>query len=131
MDEEIYLFNGKIFESGNWTSRYYQYKKWHGPHELSLSFDHQTSTIKGSGTDSIGTYAIDGIFSPHSQRIGLTKTYQLGTGNPIENLGHTVTIQLEWNSVHHQFKGKWYVRTKSFRGEDLFELNFGKAYPRE
>ena len=94
---------------------------------MSLSFDHQASTITGSGSDNVGTYVIDGIFSSHSRRVGLTKKYQLGIGNPLENLGHTVTIQLEWNSSHRQFEGKWYVRTKSFRGEGAFELKSGKA----
>jgi hypothetical protein len=120
------LFDAKIFESGNWITRYYQYNKWHEPYELSLSFDHQALAIAGSGSDNVGAYVIDGIFSPQSRRIGLTKTYQLGTGNKLENLGHTVTIQLEWNSIHHQFEGKWYVRTKVFHGEDAFELKFGK-----
>lgn len=116
-----------MFESGYWTSRYYQHDKWHEPYELSLSFDHQAFTITGSGSDNVGTYTVDGVYSPQSRRIGLTKVYQLGTGNKLENLGHTVTIQLEWNWNHHQFEGKWYVRTKLFQGEDTFELKFGKT----
>ena len=125
-NEETYLFDVKLFESGYWISRYRQYNKWHEPSELSLSFDHQGLTITGSGSDTVGTYAISGIYSPQSRRLGLTKVYQLDTGNKLENLGHTVTIQLEWNGNSHQFEGKWYVRTKMFHGEDVFELKFGK-----
>ncbi|CAF1532266.1 unnamed protein product, partial [Rotaria sordida] len=62
--------------------------------------------VAGSGTDDVGTFTIDGIYSSKTHRIGLTKTYQRGTGNPSENLGHRVIIQLTWNAQNNQFKGK-------------------------
>ncbi|CAF1395817.1 unnamed protein product, partial [Didymodactylos carnosus] len=37
-------------------------------------------------------------------RIGLTKRYKEGTGDPTQNFGHTVTLQLCWNSDHDQFE---------------------------
>lgn len=56
--------------------------------------------------------------------MGLTKTYRLGTGNPVENLGHDVTIQVEWNRYSQQFTGKWYVRTAKYHGSGEFKMNF-------
>jgi hypothetical protein len=125
-NEEAQLMNAKLFQSGLWESQYYQYDKWHGPHQLQLSFDGIQSKVTGSGSDNIGTYSIDGVYSIPTGRIGLTKTYELGTGNPVENLGHTVTIQVEWNRYNNQFEGKWYVRTSKFMGSGEFKLQYNK-----
>jgi hypothetical protein len=78
--------------------------------------------VTGSGSDDVGTFTVDGTYSVQSRRMGLTKTYQAGTGNPLENLAHQVTIQLTWNAQNNQFEGKWYVQTHKYRGEDKFEL---------
>ena len=59
-----------------------------------------------------------------TRRIGLTKIYQKGTGNPAENLGHTVTIQFEWNFRKRRFEGKWYVKTNKYSGNNKFRLKF-------
>ena len=86
--------------------------------------------VTGSGSDDIGTFTIDGTYSVKTRRIGLTKKYQVGTGNPSENLGHQVTIQLTWNAQNNQFEGKWYVQTSKYHGEDKFELKFvGQQLP--
>ncbi len=37
-----------IFPSGNCTSSYFQYKRWHRPHTFLLSFNHQELTVTGS-----------------------------------------------------------------------------------
>lgn len=101
--------NESLFSSGIWSSRYYQYEKWHDRHELSLSFQEEQNLVTGSGTDDVGSFTIVGTYSTRTLRMGLKKTYRAGTGNRMENLGHTVTIQLKWNSNTNQFEGKWYV----------------------
>ncbi|CAF4090130.1 unnamed protein product [Rotaria sp. Silwood1] len=118
--------NVNPFQSGIWSSRYFQYERWHGPHSFLLSFNSQSMKITGSGSDDIGVFTINGIYSTETNRIGLTKTYQLGTGNPLENLGHQVTIQLTWNAQSSQFEGKWYVKTSQYGGQDTFQLKFDK-----
>lgn len=123
-EEELKSIDLNLFQSGIWRSQYYQYSKWHGPQELQLTFDSLQSKVTGSGSDNIGVYSINGIYSTQSRRMGLTKTYQLGTGNPLENLGHDVTIQVEWNRYNQQFEGKWYVRTNKFRGSGDFKLTY-------
>ncbi len=115
------------FETGVWSSRYFQYNKWHGPHKLSLSFDCVMSRVDGQGIDDIGAFTIDGTYCLETHQIALTKTYKQGTGNSMENFGHKVTIQLTWNLDHNQFEGKWFVQTSSYRGEDKFELKFEKV----
>ncbi len=112
------------FQSGIWSSRYFQYGKWHGPYQFSLSFDPQSEKVTGSGSDDVGTFTVDGIYSAETGRLGLTKSYQSGTGHRLENLGHQVTIQLTWNAQNNQFEGKWYVQTNKYYGEDKFELKF-------
>ncbi|CAF4624126.1 unnamed protein product [Rotaria sp. Silwood2] len=110
------------FQSGTWSSRYYQYGRWHDQYQLSLSFDPKTFKVEGSGSDDVGDFTIAGTYSIKTQRIGLKKTYQSGTGNTKENLGHTVTIQLKWNSTEGQFEGKWYVQTNRYHGENKCEF---------
>jgi hypothetical protein len=83
-------------------------------------------TITGSGTDDVGTFTVDGIYSVKTSRVGLTKRYQAGTGDPSENLGHQVTIQLTWNTQNNRFEGKWYVQTSKYHGENKFELKFNE-----
>ncbi|CAF2142539.1 unnamed protein product [Rotaria magnacalcarata] len=96
------------FPDGDWSSLYYQSYDWHRPYRLSLKFNHQTSTVSGQGTDEVGSYTICGVFSSENLCMGLTKRYKLGTGNPSENLGHSVvTIHLTWNQARDQFEGKW------------------------
>ncbi|CAF4390988.1 unnamed protein product, partial [Rotaria sp. Silwood2] len=116
------------FKSGLWSSRYYQYNAWHGPHQLSLSFDPETSKVTGNGSDDVGNYNIEGIYSPTTHRMGLTKKYQYGTGDPSQNLGHYVTIQVTWNTRRRRFKGKWFVRTNKYTGENKFDLKLVKSY---
>ena len=131
-NEEAQRIDMKRFRSGLWESQYFQYDKFHGPHQVQLSFDVEQSKVTGSGSDDVGTYSIDGIYSTQTCRMGLTKTYQYGTGNPLENFGHNVIIQLEWKRESKQFEGKWYVRTKKFVGSGAFKLksqqSFGSIY---
>lgn len=120
--EEMGIMDYKYFSSGTWESRYLQYDNWHGPFQLQLTFDTGLSKVTGFGTDDIGSYVIDGCFSTQTGRIGLTKTYQIGTGNLVENLGHNVIIQVEWNRLVNHFEGKWYVRTSKVRASNTFIL---------
>jgi hypothetical protein len=80
----------------------------------------------GSGSDDVGSFTIDGIYSIETRRIGLTKQYQRGTGNPSKNYGHPVTIQLTWNAHSLQFEGKYYAVTLEYN-EDKFELKFERT----
>lgn len=118
------LNDAKMFQSGVWFSRYYQNGEMHGPHEISLSFDPETKEIKGSGKDDVGIYGAEGTFSKEAYRIGLTKCYELGTGDTLQNSGHSVVIQLIFNKEQNQFEGQWYVRTSDYCGEGKFILTF-------
>lgn len=115
------------FKTGNWSSRYYQYKKWHGPHRLLLSFDRINSRVDGQGTDDVGTYSIQGTFCSKTNRVDLPKVYRQGTGDSMENFGHKITFQLTWNANHDQFEGKWLVQANKYHREDKFELKFEEA----
>ncbi|UJR12757.1 hypothetical protein I4U23_016931 [Adineta vaga] len=120
------IYSKAQFQTGLWSSRYHQYNQWHGPHQLSLTFNSSTLAVDGQGTDDIGEYTVDGTYSYETNRLALTKVYKTGTGNPTENHGHTVTIQLDWNTEKNQFEGKWYIQTKKYRGEDKFELQLNQ-----
>ncbi|UJR11169.1 hypothetical protein I4U23_015350 [Adineta vaga] len=120
-------YSKAYFQTGIWSSRYQQHNRWHGPHQLALTFNTSMSRVDGEGTDDIGAFSIDGIYSFQTNRLALTKVYKPGTGNTTENYGHKVTIQLNWNATLNQFEGKWYIQTSRYRGEDRFELKFHQA----
>lgn len=119
---------GKLFQSGVWCSRYRQKGTWHGPHEISLSFDPETFQVKGSGRDDVGFYTVNGRFSKETYRIAVTKCYVLDTSNPSQNLGHCVPIQVAYNKRNEEFEGKWYVDTEEYSGEGVFKLKFESSY---
>ncbi|CAF2086521.1 unnamed protein product [Rotaria magnacalcarata] len=112
------------FNNGDWLSRYHQYGRWNGPHRMSLVFDRNTNRVTGNGSDNVGKFIIDGTFSLENQRVAMVKTYELGTGDPKENFGHTVDLQMTWNSKNGQFEGKWCVNANHYRGEDNFEMKY-------
>ncbi len=112
------------FQSGIWSSRYFQYGLWHDSHPFPLSFDSQSMKVTASGSDDVGVFTIDGTYSTETNRIDLTKTYLLGTGDSSKNSGHQVTIQLIWNTQNDQFEGKWSVQTSIFYDDAVFELRF-------
>ncbi len=120
-----YDMSKSVFIPGTYASYYYQYNKYHGPHDMKLAFYPEAGyIIHGGGRDDIGTYIITGVYSPRTLRMGLEKQYQIGTGNPSENLGHIVIIQVEWNFQNRQFEGKYYLRTKKHRDENMFIIRF-------
>jgi len=117
-----------VFTSGGWKGKYYQYGRWHGPHQFCLFFDSQRMTVQGSGSDDVGGFTIDGVYSTETGRMGLTKTYKAGTGDIKENLGHKVTIQLTWNSKTNEFEGTWYVQTSKYNGRGAYKLQVDKSH---
>ena len=112
------------FRSGVWSSRYYQYGRWQGPHRMSLQFDPASGQVTGHGRDNVGDFTIDGTFFNEASQLILNKFYELGTGVSKENFGHTAALQLTWNAAHRQFEGKWSVQHGRYRGEDRYELKF-------
>lgn len=124
-NSDIELDDINPFQSGLWSSRYFQYEQWHGPYQFLLTFDHQTMNVTGSGSDDADSFIISGIYSIKTRRIGLTKRYILGTGNPSANFGHLVTIQLEWDAQNRLLKGTYYVAVTIYE-ENKFELKFDR-----
>lgn len=120
------MYTKACFQTGVWSCRYQQHNRWHGPHQLSLAFNSSMSRVTGEGTDDIGAFTVDGVYSYETNRLALTKVYKPGTGNTMENFGHKVTIQLNWNAQSNQFEGKWYIQTNNYRGEDKFELKLNQ-----
>ena len=113
-----------IFRSGLWSGRYYQYDQWHEPSKFFLSFDSNSFTINGNGSDDVGRFSIVGKYSTATKEIELQKKYEQGTGDQGENLGHSVTIEVTWNLEQQSFIGNWYVNTNSYSDDDRFELKF-------
>ncbi|CAF3700888.1 unnamed protein product [Rotaria sp. Silwood1] len=85
--------------------------KWHECYGLSLTFDRYLGKVTGQGNDDGGDFTVDGTFSSENLRLALKRSYVAGTGDLRENLGHTSTIQLTWNSNKNQFQGKWYCNS--------------------
>lgn len=111
-----------IFQSGLWNSRYYRNNSWIGPHRISLVFDPQTNKVTGSGTDDQGAFDItDGVYSPTTHRLGLTKTYR-SDGSTTSPLPSSQIIQLTWDATLKKFSGKWYDTTSYFKSDGDFEM---------
>ncbi|CAF5163313.1 unnamed protein product [Rotaria sp. Silwood1] len=60
------------FQTGTWSFRYFQYGKWHGPYRMTLTFDSYLGEITGQGTDDVGDFTTDGIFSSKKLRVAVT-----------------------------------------------------------
>jgi len=54
--------------------------------------------ITGKGTDTVGQYLLLGVLNMDCGRMSIAKTYSMGTGDPTQNLGHTVQLRLAWDS---------------------------------
>ncbi|CAF4126712.1 unnamed protein product, partial [Adineta steineri] len=67
-----------------WSSQYFQYETWHGPHQFPLLFNSQTMKIKGAGLDHVGIFSIKGFYSTKTNRIVLKKEYKSNTDHDIE-----------------------------------------------
>ena len=117
------------FRSGIWSSWYSQDGQWHGPHEFSLSFDPQSMKVTGFGSDSMGTFTIDGDYSTETHRIGLTKHYREDASSSSENFEHQVILQLTWNAQKNQFEGEWYMQGNEYHGHNKFKLKFKREQP--
>ncbi|CAF1562178.1 unnamed protein product [Didymodactylos carnosus] len=113
----------EIFHSGSWSGEYFQDGYYHKLPECTIKFDYERSTLTGHGTDDVGDYTLTGVYSTRTLKMGIVKTYILGTGpNRQHNLGHNVNIHLEWNENEKDFQGKWYVRTSQYQGENKYKL---------
>jgi len=90
--------------------------------------------VGGNGIDDVGTFNLIGAYE-HAKLL-LAKTYVLGTGDPNENLGHTVQLRLRccelmgalparaeelqrWGAPMGVigFYGTWHVRTANYCGD--------------
>lgn len=103
------------FITGTYLGHYRQYGKRYPMYDIELEFDGDRN-VSGSGSDCVGDYNITGIYSIHTARMQLDKTYIKGTGDWNENLGHTVKIKLEYNQSKKEFSGPWYVHTHKYQG---------------
>lgn len=122
--------------AGAYVGIYWQYGKCHPIPAQQLTctlVDEVSGTASGHGVDDVGNFDLRGEF--RLAKLCLTKQYQLGTGNPNENLGHAVELRLmccELLKVLPQraaelqawgvsagvvgFYGIWHVRTPNYNG---------------
>ena len=108
------------FITGLYSGCYDQGQDEHNMKAFRLRFDQETETVQGNGTDNVGNYTIDGIYSNRTKRIALNKTYIRGTGNAEQNLGHTVKVLLEFDIKRNEFQGDYHVKTKKYEGYDTW-----------
>ena len=81
--------------AGAYVGIYWQYGKTHPipAQQLGCTLtDEVSGAATGHGFDNVGTFALRGEFE--KAKLCLTKQYQLGTGDPNENLGHAVELRL-------------------------------------
>ena len=78
--------------------------------------------ISGFGTDTVGEYVYFGTYYHGTGRISMEKRYKLGTGDPQQNLGHTVDLRMEWNGEKQAFEGTFHVATDKWIGSGGWEM---------
>ncbi|CAF1631149.1 unnamed protein product [Adineta ricciae] len=116
--------NVNLFQSGVWSSQYYQSEHCHGPFQFPLIFYSSNKKIKGYGSDDIGTFNVNGIYSDNTNRIVLIKKYQTIQNNSQEISKYEVKAQLIWNNMTNQFEGTWNVKTAKYTDTGKFILQF-------
>jgi hypothetical protein len=100
---------------------------WHASWQLSLRFYSPSMKVMGSGSDHVGAFTINGIYSRETNRLDLTKTYESSTDDSSQNLERQVTIQLIWNTQERQFEGKWSVQTGIYHHNAVFEYKLSRT----
>ena len=69
-----YGIGNSIFRSGSYETYYFKSDIPHGPFTMKLGFHPKADyTVHGGGADDVGTFVINGIYSPQTLRMGLMK----------------------------------------------------------
>eukprot|EP01084_Bolivina_argentea_P245265 410659_1 len=110
-----------VFVDGQYNGFYTQYKQSHDIPSFTLRFD--GDNVSGFGSDEVGKYNITGHYNEQNNRMAITQSYIHGTGNPTENLGHNVSIRLQWNEAQQKFEGKWYCVTHLYKGTGMWYIS--------
>eukprot|EP01083_Nonionella_stella_P220243 788208_1 len=118
--EEGAEHDNMMFKNGQYSGFYKQYGAVHDIPPFELHFDATNKTVSGGGWEEVGKYKIVGEYNPLNGRIAMAQIFQIGTGNPRENLGHTVYIRLQWYPPRNAFTGKWYCKTHKYQGSGYF-----------
>ncbi|CAF1106145.1 unnamed protein product [Adineta ricciae] len=116
--------NVNLFQSGVWSSQYYRSEDCHGPFQFPLIFSSSNNKIKGYGSDDIGTFNVNGIYSDNTNRIVLIKKYQTIRNKSQEISKYEARAQLIWNNMTNQFEGTWKVKTAKNTDKGKFILQF-------
>lgn len=96
-----------------------------------ISYEHSgipnQYVVKGNGEDKVGSFVLRGVWK--GNRLGMTKQYLKGTGDPNENHGHQIHMRLAKEKSsgmvindRPRLEGKYYVRTPQYSGEDHISI---------
>lgn len=125
-----------IYPSGAWRGYYTHVDGQHGVCEFRLAFE-PDGTIRGSGTDDVGEYTIEGLFgvADDGGPIAFTKSYTPGSrsaGGRVkrENKGHRVeyhgraarTDEVGCPVLGNGVRGGWTIRHVRGRHDGVFHL---------
>jgi hypothetical protein len=111
-----------IFESGQWSSRYYRYGCCHGPFLHRIIFNIDQNTVRGNGTDDMGQFTLTGYISTELLTINMIKKYYSSIDDTQDTVGYETKIDLEWNDEKRTFEGKWFTHKYKNKGEGSYEL---------
>ncbi|CAF4841522.1 unnamed protein product [Rotaria socialis] len=116
-----YRTGESIFVPGTYAS-YYSKNGWYrGPFYMTLGFYNTAGyMVYGKGKDDVASYAIKGFYSPITRRMGLQLHYQIGTGDPDQNIGQTISAHVQWNEYQQQFEGNYYSSIENAGKDNSF-----------
>ena len=83
--------------------------------------------VRGSGTDDVGYYVLDGRYSRRTRRVAFSKVYHAGTRNKegrmnSENKGHRVEYRGTCSTLASGIRGTWTIRSSLGNFEGTFHL---------
>ncbi|CAM4802910.1 unnamed protein product [Rotaria magnacalcarata] len=118
-----YRTRESIFVPGTYASYYSKNGSYRGPFYMTLGFYNTAGyMVYGKGKDDVASYAIKGFYSPITRRMGLQLHYQIGTGDPDQNIGQTISVHVQWNEYKQQFEGNYYSSIESTGKNNHFTI---------
>jgi hypothetical protein len=112
-----------LFQPSSFAGFFFKDGAWHGTNNWTLSFYPQADhTVYGKGRDNLDIFVATGVYSPRTLRIAFNKRYQSGLGNPRQNSGQTMTIQVARNTNTQRFEGKYYLKVGRHREEQRYMI---------
>ena len=133
IERGVSLHDESVFVDGKYRGYFVQNGLKTDFHDIFLHFNKRLGEVmlydERRPSDAIGSYSVTGKFKEGKSGLTLQKHYISGTGNPSQNLGHTVKTRLRYNRKTKEFWGIWIVNTFAYQGTGKFYVWLTETRP--